>query len=73
MEIGHHQGMIANAHIRIGSNSYGEVKSYICIFRLFSDKSKFYSEGKQNLDLKQEIHVIIQSKHLCLLDFSLRI
>jgi hypothetical protein len=73
MELGHHRGMISNEHIRIGSNSYGEVKSYICIFRLFSDKSKFYSEGKQNLDLKQEIHVIIQSKHLCLLDFSLRI
>ena len=31
------------------------------------------SSNNKNVDLKQEIHVIIQSKHFCLLDFSLRI
>ena len=35
------------------------------MFRLSSDKSKFYSGGN-----KQEIHVIIQFKHFCLLDLS---
>ena len=28
MEIGRHQGMIANEHIRIGSNSYEKVKPF---------------------------------------------
>jgi len=28
MEIGHHRGMIANAHIRIGSNSHEKVKTF---------------------------------------------
>ena len=28
MERGHHQGMIANEHIRIGSNSYEKVKPF---------------------------------------------
>ena len=28
MEVGHHRGMIANAHIKIGSNSYEKVKTF---------------------------------------------
>ena len=28
MEIGRHQDMMANDHIRIGSNSYGKVKTF---------------------------------------------
>ena len=28
MEIGRHLGMIANAHIKIGSNSYEKVKTF---------------------------------------------
>ena len=28
MEIGHNPGMIANAHIKIGSNSYEKVKTF---------------------------------------------
>jgi hypothetical protein len=28
MEIGHHRGVIANEHIKIGSNSYEKVKSF---------------------------------------------
>ena len=28
MEKGHHRGMIANAHIKIGSNSYEKVKTF---------------------------------------------
>ena len=43
------------------------------MLKLFIDKSKFYSGGKKNVDLKQEIHVIIQSDHSCRQDFVLRI
>ena len=28
MEIGRHRGIIANAHIKIGSNSYEKVKTF---------------------------------------------
>ena len=28
MEIGRHQGIIANAHVKIGSNSYEKVKTF---------------------------------------------
>ena len=28
MEIGHHRGMIPNAHIKIDSNSYEKVKTF---------------------------------------------
>ena len=40
MEIGCHRGVIANAHIKIGSISYEKVKTFI-------DKSKFYSGGNK--------------------------
>ena len=36
-------------------------------------KIKILSRRKYNVDLKQEIHVIIQFKHSCPLEFSLRI
>ena len=38
MEMGRHRGMIANAHIMIGSNSHEKVKTF---------KSKFYSGGNK--------------------------
>ena len=44
MEIGRYRGMIANAHIKIGSNSYEKVKT---LLRLFIDKSKFYPGGNK--------------------------
>ena len=40
--------------------------------RIFGSKGKENRE-KKNVNLKQEIHVIIQSEHFCFLDFSLRI
>ena len=46
MEIGRHRGMMANAHIKIGSNSYGKVKTFKYLVSLLT-KSKFYSEGNK--------------------------
>ena len=71
MEIGRHRDMAANEHIRICSNSYEKVTSFKYLASLVTNQN-FILEGK-NIDLKQEIHVIIQSKHFCLLDFFLRI
>ena len=71
MEVGHHQGMIANEHIRIGSNSYEKVKNFKYLDSLLTNQNSIQEEIKYRL--KQDIHVIILSKHFCLLDFSLRI
>ena len=40
MEIGRHQGVIANKHIKIGSNSYEKVKTFKYSVSLLT--SKFY-------------------------------
>ena len=45
MEIGCHRGMIANEHIKIGSNSYEKVNTFK--YLSFIDKSKFYSGGNK--------------------------
>ena len=42
MEIGRHRGMIANAHINIGTNSYEKVKTF-----KYLGKSKFYPGGNK--------------------------
>jgi Reverse transcriptase (RNA-dependent DNA polymerase). len=59
MEVGRHRDMTANEHSVVGSNSYENVKIFIT-FRLFINISKFY----QLVNLRKEIHVIIQSKHV---------
>ena len=45
MEIGRHRGMIANSHIKIGSNSYENVKTFK--FLGFLVTNKFYSGGNK--------------------------
>ena len=70
MEIGRHRGIMANAHIKIGSNSYEKVKTFKYLVSLVTNQNSIQGES---VDLKQEIHVIIQSKHSCRLDFFLRI
>ena len=71
MEIGRQRGMIANEPIRIVSNSYEKVKSLKYLGSLVTNQNSIQEEIKYRL--KEEIRVIIQSKHFCLLDFSLRI
>ena len=45
MEIGRHRGVIANAHIKIGSNSYEKVETFKYLGSLLT--SKFYSGGNK--------------------------
>ena len=71
MEVGRHRGIMANKHIRIGSNSYEKVKTFKYLGYLLTNQN-FIQKGI-TVDLKQEIHVIIESKHSRLLDNSLRI
>ena len=71
MEIRRHRGIISNAHIEIGSNSYEKLKTFKYLGSLLTNQNSIQEEI--NVDLEQEIHAIIQSKHTCLLDCSLRI
>ena len=47
MERGRHRGMIANAHIKIGSNSYDKVRTFKYLRSLLTNKKKFYSGGSK--------------------------
>ena len=69
MEVGRNR-MMANEHIMLGSESYEKVKTFKYLGSLLTNQNSIQEEIKCRL--KQEIHVIIQSKHSCLLDLSLR-
>ena len=46
METGRHRGTIANAHIKIGSNSNEKVKTFKYLGSLLKNR-KFYSGGNK--------------------------
>ena len=52
--------MIANAHIKIGSNSYEKVKTFKYLGSVLTNQNSTQEEIKCRLNA--EIHVIIQSK-----------
>ena len=49
MEIGRHRGMIANAHIKIGSNSYEIVKTFKYLGSLLTNQNSIQEEIKCRL------------------------
>ena len=49
MEIGRHRGMIANAHIKIGSNSYEKVKTFKYLGSLLTNQNSIQEEIKCRL------------------------
>ena len=44
IEIGRHRGMIANAHIKIGSNSYEKVKTFKYLGSLLTNQNSIQEE-----------------------------
>jgi len=46
MEIGRHRGMIANEHIKIGSNSYEKEKPFKYLGSLLTNQNSFQEEIK---------------------------
>ena len=46
MEIGRHRGMTANAHIKIGSNSYEKVKTFKYLGSLLTNQNFIQEEIK---------------------------
>ena len=69
MEIGRHRGMIANVHIKIGSNSYEKANKYLG--SLLTNQNSIQEKIKCRFKAGNSCY--IQSKHVYLLDFSLRI
>ena len=46
MEIGRHRGMIANAHINIGSNAYEKVETFKYLGSLLTNQNSIQEEIK---------------------------
>ena len=68
MEVGRHRRMIANEHIRIGSNSYDKVKTFKCVGSLLTNRNSIHPEIKCRLKAGNSYYYSVQT-----LEFSLRI
>ena len=60
MEIGRHRGMIANAHIRIGSNSYEKVKTIKYLGSLLTNQNYIQEEIKCRLKAGNSCYYSVQ-------------
>ena len=70
VEIGHHQGMMANEHIRIGSNSYEKVKLFKYLGPVVTNQNSIQNEIKCRLKARNSCYYSVQSFFIP--DFSLR-
>ena len=66
------RGVIANEHIKIGSNQYEKVKTFKYLGSLLTNQNSVHDEIKY-VDLNMEINATMQPKHFCFHDFSRRI
>ena len=56
MEIGRHRGMIPNAHIKIGSNSYEKVKTFKYLGSLLTNQNSIQGEIKCRFKARNLCH-----------------
>ena len=61
MEIGRHRGIIANAHIKIGSNSYEKVKTFKYLGSLVTYKNSIQEEIKCRLKAGNSCYYSVQT------------
>ena len=61
MEIGHHQGMIPNELIKIGSNSYEKVKNFKCLGFLATNQNYIQEEIKCRLKAGNSCYYSVQT------------
>ena len=61
MEIGRHRGMIANAHINMGSNSYERVKTFKYLGSLLTDQNSIQEEIKCRLKAGNSCYYTVQT------------
>ena len=60
MEIGRHRGMIANAHIKISSNSYDKVNTFKYLGSLFTNQNSIQEEIKCRLKAGNSCYYSVQ-------------
>ena len=61
MEIGRHRGMIPNAPIKIGSNSYEKVKNLKYLGSLLSNQNTIQEEIKCRLKAQNSVYYLVQT------------
>ena len=61
MEIGSHRGMVANEHIKIGSNSYEKVKTCKYLGSLLTNQNSIQEEIKYRLKAGNSCYYSIQT------------
>ena len=61
MEIGRHRGVIANAHIKIGSNSYEKVKTFKYLGSLLKNRNSTQEAIKCRLKAGNSCYYSIQT------------
>ena len=61
MEIGPHRGMIANAHMKIGSNSYEKVKTFKYLSSLLTNQNSIQEEIKCRLKAGNSCYFSVQT------------
>ena len=68
MEIGRHRGMVANAHIEIGSNSYEKVKTFKYLGSLLKNRNSIHEAIKFRPKAKNScyysVHTLLSSRLL---------
>ena len=61
MEIGHHRGVIANEHIKIGSTSYEKVKTFKYLGSLLTNQNSIQEEIKCRLKAGNSCYYSVQT------------
>ena len=61
MEIGRHQGIIVNAHIKIGSNSYEKVETFKFLGSLLTNQNSIQEEIKCRLKAGNSCYYSVQT------------
>jgi hypothetical protein len=61
MEIGRHRGMVANQHIKIGSNSYEKVKTFIYLGSSLTNQNSIHVEIKCRLKARNSCYYSVQT------------
>jgi hypothetical protein len=61
MEVGRHRGLMANAHIKIGSNSYEKVKTFKYLRSLLKNQNYIQEEIKCRLKAVNSCYYSVQT------------
>ena len=61
MDVGRHQGIMANEHMRIGSRSYAKVKTFNYLSSLLTNQNYIHKEIKCRLKVGNSCYYSVQT------------